>query len=78
MCIVHSSRISKTFNEATLREAVEIVGCRADTLLEIVNYNVDMRHIPRRILTLADFGFSGFAICRGRRSFGFADPHKRS
>jgi hypothetical protein len=30
------------------------VGCHADTLLEIVNYNVDMRHIPRRILTLAD------------------------
>ena len=78
MCIVHSSCISKTFNEATLREAVEIVGCHADTLLEIVNYNVDMRHIPHCILTLADFGFSGFAICHDRQSFGFADPHKHS
>ena len=77
MCIIHSSRISKTFNETALHEAVEIVGHHADTLLEIVNYNVDMCHIPRRILILADFGFSGFAICRGRRSFGFAYPHKR-
>jgi len=42
MCAVNPSRISKTFNEAALREVVEIVGRRADALLEIVNYNVDV------------------------------------
>ena len=42
MCAVNLSRISKTFNEAALREVVEIVGRRTDALLEIVNYNVDV------------------------------------
>jgi len=42
MCAVNPSRISKTFNEAALCEVVEIVGRRADTLLEVVNYNVDV------------------------------------
>jgi len=42
MSAVNPSRISKTFNEATLPEVVEIVGRRTDTLLEIVNYNVDV------------------------------------
>jgi len=42
MCAVNPSRISKTFNEAALREVVEIVGRRTDALLEIVNYNVDV------------------------------------
>ena len=78
MCAVNPSRISKTLNEAALRKVVEIVGRRTDTLLEIVNYNVDVRHIPHRILALADFGFSGFAICHGRRSFGFANLHEHS
>jgi len=41
MCAVNPSRISKTFNEAALREVVEIVGRRTGALLEIVNYNVD-------------------------------------
>jgi fatty acid synthase subunit alpha len=47
MCAVNPSRISKTFNQVALREFVEIVGHRTDTLLEIVNYNVDVCHIPR-------------------------------
>jgi malonyl CoA-acyl carrier protein transacylase len=41
MCAV-TSHISKTFNEAVLREVVEIVGRRTDTLPEIANYNVDV------------------------------------
>jgi len=40
MCAVNPSRISKTFNEAALREVVEIVGRRTDALLKIVNHNV--------------------------------------
>jgi malonyl CoA-acyl carrier protein transacylase len=42
MRAVNPSRISKTFNEAALREVVEIIGRRSDTLIEIVNYNVDV------------------------------------
>ena len=41
-CAVNPSRTSKTFNEAVLREVVEIVGRRTDALLEIVNYNVNV------------------------------------
>jgi fatty acid synthase subunit alpha, fungi type/fatty acid synthase subunit beta, fungi type len=42
MYAVNPSRISKTFNEAALREVVEIVSRRTDALPEIVNYNVDV------------------------------------
>jgi fatty acid synthase subunit alpha, fungi type len=42
MCAVNPSCISKTFNEAAIREVVEIVGRHTDSLLEIVNYNVDV------------------------------------
>ena len=38
---VPSSHINETFNEAALREVIEIVGRRTDAL-EIVNYNVDV------------------------------------
>jgi len=41
MCAVNPSRVSKTFNEAVLREVVEIVGRHTHALLKIVNYNVD-------------------------------------
>lgn len=42
MCAVNPSRISKTFNEAALREVVEVIARRSEVLLEIVNYNVEV------------------------------------
>ena len=42
MCAVNPSRISKTFNDAALREVVDAVSHRSDRLLEIVNFNVEV------------------------------------
>ncbi|KZW02887.1 fatty acid synthase [Exidia glandulosa HHB12029] len=41
MCAVNPSRISKTFNDAALREVVDVVSQKSDRLLEIVNFNVE-------------------------------------
>ncbi|KAH8100945.1 fatty acid synthase [Cristinia sonorae] len=41
MCAVNPSRISKTFNDAALREVVDSIAHRTGTLLEIVNFNVE-------------------------------------
>ncbi|KAI0360181.1 fatty acid synthase [Trametes cingulata] len=41
MCAVNPSRISKTFNDAALREVVEDIAQRTGCLLEIVNFNVE-------------------------------------
>ncbi|EJD06870.1 fatty acid synthase [Fomitiporia mediterranea MF3/22] len=41
MCAVNPSRISKTFNDAALREVVDSIAHRTELLLEIVNYNVE-------------------------------------
>ncbi|KAF8843701.1 hypothetical protein BDN67DRAFT_963867 [Paxillus ammoniavirescens] len=41
MCAVNPSRISKTFTDAALREVVDTIAACTDTLLEIVNYNVE-------------------------------------
>jgi fatty acid synthase subunit alpha len=78
MCAVNPSRISKTFNEAALREVVEIVGTRTGALLEIVNYNVDVCHHHSSHTPLAHFGFSGLAICRSRRPSRPPDYNERS
>lgn len=42
MCAVNPSRISKTFTDAALREVVDTIATRTGTLLEIVNYNVEV------------------------------------
>ena len=42
MCAVNPSRISKTFSETALREVVDTIATRTSTLLEIVNYNVEV------------------------------------
>lgn len=42
MCAVNPSRISKTFNDQALREVVDSISTITDTLLQIVNYNVDV------------------------------------
>ncbi|KAI0685962.1 fatty acid synthase [Cytidiella melzeri] len=41
MCAINPSRISKTFNDAALREVVDDIASRTGSLLEIVNYNVE-------------------------------------
>ncbi|KAF8577776.1 fatty acid synthase [Ramaria rubella] len=41
MCAVNPGRISKTFNEAALREVVDCIATKGNILLEIVNYNVE-------------------------------------
>jgi malonyl CoA-acyl carrier protein transacylase len=41
MVAINPSRIGKTFTDAALREVVDTVSSRTDTLLQIVNYNVD-------------------------------------
>jgi len=42
MCAVNPSRISKTFSDAALREVVESIALHTGSLLEIVNYNVEV------------------------------------
>lgn len=43
MCAVNPSRISKTFNDAALREVVDSIAQSTGLLLEIVNFNVEVR-----------------------------------
>ena len=51
MCTVNPSRVSKTFSDAALREVVDSIATLTGTLLEIVNYNVEVRHIlPLKLL----------------------------
>jgi fatty acid synthase subunit alpha, fungi type len=40
MCAVNPSRVGKTFTEFALREVVDKISSRCDTLLQIVNLNV--------------------------------------
>ncbi len=42
MCAVNPSRISRTFDDAALREVVDAISSKTDLLLEIVNYNVEV------------------------------------
>lgn len=43
MCAVNPSRISKTFNDAALREVVDSISHHTGCLIEIVNFNVEVR-----------------------------------
>lgn len=43
MCAVNPSRISPTFSDAALREVVDMISTSSGSLLEIVNYNVEVR-----------------------------------
>jgi fatty acid synthase subunit alpha len=43
MCAVNPSRISKTFSDAALREVVDSIASTTGALLEIVNYDVEVR-----------------------------------
>ena len=50
MCAVNPSRISKTFSDAALREVVDSIALHTGALLEIVNYNVEVRTYYRLLL----------------------------
>lgn len=51
MCAVNPSRISKTFTDAALREVVDDIAQRSGCLLEIVNFNVEVRgHVDKYVL----------------------------
>jgi fatty acid synthase subunit alpha, fungi type len=41
-CAVNPSRVSPTFSDAALREVVDSIATRTASLLEIVNYNVEV------------------------------------
>lgn len=43
MCAINPSRVSKTFDDAALREVVDTISNLRDCLLEIVNFNVEVR-----------------------------------
>jgi fatty acid synthase subunit beta len=43
MCGVNPSRISETFTDAALREVVDSIATSTGSLLEVVNYNVEVR-----------------------------------
>ena len=42
MCAVNPSRISPTFSDAALREVVDSIATISGSLLEIVNYNIEV------------------------------------
>jgi malonyl CoA-acyl carrier protein transacylase len=43
MCAVNPGRVGKTFDDAALREVVDTISNVRDCLLEIVNFNVEVR-----------------------------------
>jgi fatty acid synthase subunit alpha len=69
MCAVNPSRISATFTDAALREIVDSISQRTDTLLEIVNFNVEVHRLSvsmyGRSLTIC----AGPAVRHGRRAY---------
>lgn len=78
MCAVNPSRISPTFTDAALREVVDSISSRTDTLLEIVNFNVEVGYrIMVSDLTLTSM-LTGSAICHRWRATRSANPHERS
>lgn len=52
MCAVNPSRISPTFSDAALREVVDSISSITNALLEIVNFNVEVRFISDSTLNV--------------------------
>ena len=50
MCAVNPSRISKTFDDSSLREVVDSISRNTGLLLEIVNYNVEVKRLSLIVL----------------------------
>ena len=78
MCAVNPSRISKSFSDAALREVVESISQLTGTLLEIVNYNVEVCGLI--YFSVAFFLLIliiGTTICMHRRAGHAADYGER-
>lgn len=74
MCAVNPSRISADFTDAALREVVDTISTRTNTLLEIVNYNVEVYHfLTDVLLDLTAFAGSTIRLCWRTRRFGDYD-----
>ena len=58
MCAVNPSRISKTFTDVALREVVDSIAVRTGTLLEIVNYNVEVCQFSVHCLVFSEISFT--------------------
>ena len=54
MCAVNPSRVSTTFSDVALHEVVDNVASRTTSLLEIVNYNVE---VSLTFMTAIHFNF---------------------
>ena len=65
MCAVNPSRVHKTFSDAALREVVDSISVSTSSLLEIVNYNVEVRDENVETPKLTD-DFLGTTICLRR------------
>ena len=78
MCAVNPSRISKTFSDAALREVVDSIAATTGSLLEIVNYNVEVvLYSFIHIYSLIYLDFIGATICLCWRINLLADDDQR-
>ena len=77
MCAVNPSRISKTFNDAALREVVDDIASRTGSLLEIVNYNVEVSNEAFITMSHDSHVNTGSTIRRCWRTCCAADFDKR-
>jgi len=73
MCAVNPSRISKSFSNAALREVVESISQLTGTLLEIVNYNVEVCGLISFSVAFFYLLLIGTTICMRRRIGRAAD-----
>ena len=60
MCVVNPSRISKAFTDAALHEVVDSIVVHTGTLLDVVNYNVEVR--SRSLSFIFCFKFHFFRV----------------
>ena len=78
MCAVNPSRVSTTFSDAALHEVVDNIAPHTASLLEIVNYNVEVSLTFSDPSFLVSYASTGSTICLCRRTHRFADYDKRS
>ena len=77
MCAVNPSRIGKSFDDAALREVVDGISSKTGLLLQIVNFNVEVRRIQSLKLSGAN-KLAGSAIRLRWRARRTSDADERS